>query len=161
MRRGLAVEGQRGGIEPDALYRLAEALFAYVDALSHESSEGYAEEQSLRDGARERERDRMLEVLMRRPAADAVVIHAQATRAEWTARAEVAPVATPAICMPARQLEHRLPDGSMAATLEGMTGALVADIDGPGRDAELSRALGGVPAVRGGVVPLTDAADEI
>src|SRR3954471_17372141 len=83
MWRGFAAEGQSKGIEPDVLYRLAEALFAYVDELSHESSDGYAEELAQRHGARERERERMLEVLMRRPPADAVVIHAQAARAEW------------------------------------------------------------------------------
>jgi hypothetical protein len=161
MWRGFAAEGQKAGIAPDALYRLAEALFAYVDALSHESSQGYAEEQSLRDGARERERDRMLEVLMRRPAADAVVIHAQAARATWTAPERIAPLATPAICIPARQLEHRLPEGSLAATHEGMTVALIPDIDGPGRDAELARALGDAPAVRGRAAPLAEAAEQI
>src|SRR3954451_1666096 len=116
MWRGFAAEGQAQGIEPDVLYRLAEALFAYVDELSHESADGYAEELALRHGARERERERMLEVLMRRnPPADPVVVHAQAARAEWQLPERVAPVATPAARMPARQLEHRLPDGSMAA----------------------------------------------
>src|SRR3954464_4605821 len=126
MWRGFAAEGQAAGVEPEVLYRLAEALFAYVDELSHESSDGYAEELAQRHGARERERERMLEVLMRKsPPADAVVIHAQAARAEWKLPEQVAPVATPAARMPARQLEHRLPDGSMAATLAGVTrGAL-------------------------------------
>src|SRR3954462_5128174 len=109
MWRGFAAEGRGAGIEPDVLYRLAEALFAFVDELSHESAEGYAEEVSQRHGARERERERLLEVLMRRdPPADAVVVPAQAARAEWKVPDEVAPVATPASRMPARQLEHRL-----------------------------------------------------
>src|SRR3954464_8041113 len=126
MWRGFAAEGAQAGIEPDVLYRLAEALFAYVDELSHESSDGYAEALAQRHGPRERERERMLGVLMRKtPPADAVVIHAQAARAEWKLPEQVAPVATPAARMPARQLEHRLPDGSMAATLAGVTrGAL-------------------------------------
>src|SRR2546421_12722355 len=128
MWRGVAAEGQDRGIEPDVLYRLAEALFAYVDELSHESADGYAEELALRDGARQRERERLLEVLMRRPPAEAVVVHAQAARAEWNVPEQVAPVAAPSARMPARQLEHRLPDGSMAATLEGMTVALVPDL---------------------------------
>src|SRR4051812_25622052 len=162
MWRGFAAEGQSKGIEPEVLYRLAEALFAYVDELSHESAEGYAEELAQRHGARERERERMLEVLMRRrPPADAVVVHAQAARAEWKLSEQVAPVATPAARMPARQLEHRLPDGSMAATLEGMTVALVPDLDTPGRTAELERALEGVPAARGAQVPSLEAAEEV
>jgi hypothetical protein len=161
MWRGFAAEGQAAGIEPDVLYRLAEVLFAYVDELSHESSEGYAEEQSLRDGARERERDRMLEVLMRGPAVDAIVVHSQAARAEWALPERMAPVATPSMCMPARQIEHRLPDGSMAATLDGMTVALVPDLDAPGRTAELERALDGRPAARGAEVPWAEAAEAI
>ena len=47
-------------------------------------------------GARERERAQMLEVLMRRPAADAVVVQAQAARAEWLLPERLAPVAVPA-----------------------------------------------------------------
>ncbi len=161
MWRGFAAEGQAAGIEPDVLYRLAEALFAYVDELSHESSDGYAEALAQRHGARERERERMLEVLMRKPPADPVVVHAQAGRAEWKLPEEVAPVATPAARMPARQLEHRLPDGSMAATLEGMTVALIPDLDTRGRTAELERALEGAPAARGAQVPSLEAAEEV
>src|SRR4051812_38379778 len=161
MWRGFAAEGRGAGIEPDVLYRLAEALFAYVDELSHESSDGYAEALALRHGARERERERLLEVLMRRPPADAVVVHAQAARAEWNVPEQVAPVATPSSRMPARQLEHRLPDGSMAATLEGMTVALVPDLDTPGRTGELERALEGAPAARGAQVPSLEAAEEV
>jgi hypothetical protein len=162
MWRGFAAEGQEAGVAPDVLYRLAEALFAYVDELSHESAEGYAEEMAQRHGARERERERLLEVLMRRnPPADPVVVHAQAARAEWKLPERVAPVATPAARMPARQLEHRLPDGSMAATLEGMTVALVPDLDTPGRTAELERALEGAPAARGAQTPTLEAAEEV
>src|SRR4051794_1897267 len=162
MWRGFAAEGQAAGIDPDVLYRLAEALFAYVDEFSHESAEGYAEALAQRHGARERERERLLEVLMRRdPPADPVVVHAQAARAEWKLPEQVAPVATPAARMPARQLEHRLPDGSMAATFEGMTVALVPDLDTPGRTAELERALDHVPAARGAQVPTLEAAEEV
>src|SRR3954447_20849968 len=162
MWRGFAAEGQAKGIEPDILYRLAEALFAYVDELSHESADGYAEELAQRHGARERERERLLDVLMRRdPPADAVVVHAQAARAEWKLPEQVAPVATPAARMPARQVEHRLPDGSMAATLEGMTVALVPDLDTPGRTAELERALEGAPAARGAQIDTLEAAEEV
>jgi hypothetical protein len=161
MWRGLAAEGQAAGIEPAILYRLAEAVFAYIDELSHESATGYSEEQGLMDGARERERERMLEVLLRRPAADPVAMHAQATRAEWTVPERFAPVAIPSTRVSARALEHRLPDGSMAATFDGMTVALVPDIDGPGRELELERALDGEPAARGASVGWQDAAEAI
>jgi hypothetical protein len=161
MWRGFTSAGKAAGIEPDALYRLAEILFAYVDELSAESAEGYAEQQSAMSGARERERDVMLEVLMRRPPADAVVVQAQAARAEWVMPDRFAPVAVPAALRNAAQMISRLPAGSMVATCDGMTVALVPDIDAPGRVAELHRALGGHPAARGATVPWQQAAEEI
>jgi hypothetical protein len=161
MWRGFTAEGKRAGVEPDSLYRLAEALFAYVDELSAESAEGYAEEQSRMSGARERERDLMLEVLMRRPAADAVVVQAQAARAEWLLPERFAPVAVPVALRTAGQMLSRVPSGSMVATCDGMTIALVPDLDAPGRAAELERALGGKPAARGASVPWSQGAEEI
>ena len=49
----------------------------------------------------------------------------------------------------------------MAATFDGMTIALVPDVDGPGRDAEIDRALTGAPAARGATVAWPDAAEAI
>src|SRR5215217_1841566 len=38
--------GVAGGLSPPAIYALGEAIFAYIDELSAESAEGYAEEQT-------------------------------------------------------------------------------------------------------------------
>jgi hypothetical protein len=159
MWRGFAQEGQASGIEPETLYRLAEALFAFVDELSAESAEGYAEEQALIAGERERERSRMLEILARRPAADLVVIHDQAARAEWVVPSLAAPVAMPAACMSPGQLQSRLPAGSLAAAMDGMTIAIVPDLDAPGRAAEMERALASRGAARAATVPPEDLAE--
>ena len=35
--------GKLAGLEPDTLYRLGEAIFAYIDEISGESIAGYAE----------------------------------------------------------------------------------------------------------------------
>jgi hypothetical protein len=161
MWRGFAAAGQEAGLDPEALYRVAEALFAYVDELSAESAEGYADEQSLLAGERERERRLMLEILLRRPPADLIVAQAQAARAEWLLPDALAPVATLAAHMPASHLEHRLPFGSLAVNMDGTTVALVPDLDAPGRLAEVERALGGVPATRGPTVPWDQAAEAI
>jgi PucR-like helix-turn-helix protein len=161
MWRGFAAAGQEAGLDPAALYRVAEALFAYVDELSAESAEGYADEQSLLAGERERERRLMLEILLRRPPADFVVAQAQAVRAEWLLPDSFAPVATLAAHVPPRHLEHRLPLGSLAANVDGTTVALVPDLDAPGRLAEVERALGGAPATRGPTVPWDGAAEAI
>ena len=161
MWRGFATEGQARGIEPRLLYRLAEALFAYVDELSAESAEGYAGEQTLLAGWRERERDGVLELLVRSPAPSVMDVRAQAARAGWSLPERLTPVAMPATTTPASQLQRRLPSDSLAASLEGMTVVLVADLDGPGRMAELRGALAGVPAACGPTVPPAEAGEAV
>src|SRR3954469_19986228 len=51
--------GVAGGLDPDAIYALGEAIFAYIDELSAESAEGYAEEQSAAAGESQRRRRRL------------------------------------------------------------------------------------------------------
>jgi len=46
--------GVAGGLSPNAIYALGEAIFAYIDELSAESAEGYAEEQTAAAGESER-----------------------------------------------------------------------------------------------------------
>src|SRR5215204_7828197 len=45
--------GVSGGLDPGAIYALGEGIFAYIDELSAESAEGYAEEQSAAAGERQ------------------------------------------------------------------------------------------------------------
>src|SRR5436305_566964 len=54
--RRLVDAATAGGLAPDAIYDLGEAVFAYIDEISAESAEGYAAEQSLVQGERERRR---------------------------------------------------------------------------------------------------------
>src|SRR3954454_22705228 len=51
--------GAAGGLPPQALYDLGEAIFEYIDELSAESAEGYAEEQSAAAGESQRRRGRL------------------------------------------------------------------------------------------------------
>src|SRR3954464_771897 len=44
--RGFAAAGHAGGVSPEELYTLAEAIFAYIDEISAASAEGHAREQS-------------------------------------------------------------------------------------------------------------------
>ena len=48
--RRFAEAGVEAGLAPEVLYRLAEAIFAYIDVLSAESAEGHALEQSAAAG---------------------------------------------------------------------------------------------------------------
>ena len=52
---------------PPAIYSLGEAIFAYIDELSAESAEGYAEEQTAAAGESERRRRRLVRLLAQDP----------------------------------------------------------------------------------------------
>ena len=94
--------GREGGLEPDAIYALGEAIFAYIDELSAESAEGYAEEQSASAGERQRLRRRLVRLLAQDPPADEETVLAAATAARWPLpRAVAALVTAPAASGPA------------------------------------------------------------
>src|SRR5215211_6482168 len=61
--------GVAGGLDPGAIYALGEGIFAYIDELSAESAEGYAEEQSAAAGERQRLRRRLVRLLAQEPPA--------------------------------------------------------------------------------------------
>src|SRR5213078_1364552 len=60
--------GTRADFPPDALYDLGEAIFAYIDEISAESAEGYAEAQSEAAGESRRRRQDLLRLLVQDPA---------------------------------------------------------------------------------------------
>jgi hypothetical protein len=73
--------GVSGGLPPATLYRLGEAIFAYIEAISAESVEGYAEEQSARAGESQRRRRELVRVLAVQPPADVEALRAAASAA--------------------------------------------------------------------------------
>src|SRR5215207_3642967 len=62
--------GEAAGHEPATLYRLASAIFSYIDAISAESVEGYSQEQARAAGERQQRR-RVLALLLARDDATA------------------------------------------------------------------------------------------
>src|SRR5918995_30634 len=76
--------GVAGGLSPDAIYALGEAIFAYIDELSAESAEGYAEEQTAAAGESERRRRRLVRLLAQHPPASQEAIRTAAAAAGWT-----------------------------------------------------------------------------
>src|SRR3954449_9906367 len=63
--RGFAEAGHEGAVDPEALYTLAEAIFAYIDEISGASAEGHAREQSLAAREQPARRRRLMEALLR------------------------------------------------------------------------------------------------
>ena len=57
------------GLDTDTLVLLAEGIFAYIDELSAESADGFAQEQAARAGEADRLRADLIELLLRTPPA--------------------------------------------------------------------------------------------
>jgi hypothetical protein len=137
--RRFAAAGVEAGFEPDTLYLLAESIFAYIDVLSAESAEGHALEQSAVAGEAELRRRQLVRLLIRDPPADAATATAAATAAGWSLPGKLAAVA---IAGEGRNgaVSH-LPADAIAESIGELTCALLPDPDGPGRRAELERAV--------------------
>src|ERR671933_476027 len=82
--------GTRGGLPPEMLYDLGEAIFAYIDELSAESAEGYAEEQSAAAGEAQRRRRTLVRLLAQDPPAGHEAVRTAAAAAGWALPREVA-----------------------------------------------------------------------
>src|SRR3954468_22350971 len=81
--RRLVDAATAGGLPPDTIYDLGEAVFAYIDETSAESVEGYAVEQSRVVGERERRRRGLARLLAADPPAVPDAVRAEAASAGW------------------------------------------------------------------------------
>src|SRR5215213_7826728 len=76
--------GVEAQLPPGTIYTLGEAIFAYIDELSAESAEGYAEEQTAAAGESERRRRRLVRLLAQDPPAGQEAVRTAAAAATWT-----------------------------------------------------------------------------
>ncbi|HEX2413019.1 MAG TPA: helix-turn-helix domain-containing protein [Solirubrobacteraceae bacterium] len=75
--------GTAAGLSPEVLYSLGEAIFAYIDEISAESADGYAEEQSAAAGESQRRRRRLVRLLAQHPPATQESVRTAAQAAAW------------------------------------------------------------------------------
>lgn len=152
--RRFAVAGQRAGLGPESLTLLADAIFAYIDELSADSVEGYAEAQAAVEDLRRRRRQELAMLLLREPAADAADVTAAAQAAGWRVPARIAAAA----CADGDlgRVAGRLPPEALVTIVNGVGCLLLPDPEGPGRGEELSRAARGATLALG---PATDPAE--
>ena len=137
--RRLAAAATRAGVEPEVLSLLAESIFAYIEELSADSVEGYAEARSRLEGERRRRRRELVTLLVRDPPAAEADLRAVAEAAGWRV-----PRTAAALACDEERLERiasRLPTDAVTAALDGIGCAIIPDPDGPGRRAEADRAL--------------------
>jgi hypothetical protein len=161
--------GVRADLEPATLYRLGEAIFAYIDEISGESIAGYAAEQSAAASERQHRRSRLVFLLAADPPAPAEDVRAAAVRAGWRTPERIAALVVKGI--DSERLASRLGPGAVAAPLERRDGvfasdgraprvlAFVPDPDeqppasgGPSRREQLAAAVGGLTAALGPTV---------
>src|SRR3954471_16494292 len=76
--RRLAAAARRAGVGPDVLSLLAESIFAYIEELSADSVEGYAEARARLEGESRRRRHELVAALVREPPADEADLRAAA-----------------------------------------------------------------------------------
>src|SRR5215204_3709949 len=123
--RRLAAAARRAGVEPEVLSLLAESIFAYIEELSADSVEGYAEARSRLEGQRRRRRRELVTVILRDPPAEQADLRAAAESAAWRL-----PGTAAALACPEEQLERlarRLPADALVAPLDGIGCAILAD----------------------------------
>ena len=136
--RHLSATGRRAGLDPEALSLLAESIFAYIDELSADSVEGFAQAQSEHDDVRRRRRRELATLLVD----DAVTSEADARAAAQAAGWALPRRAAAAACAEEDlgRIARRLPADCLAVELDALGCVLVPDPDGPGRSAALRQA---------------------
>jgi hypothetical protein len=148
--RRIAAAGRRAGLEPEPLSLLAEAIFAYIDELSADSVDGYAEARAEVEDVRRRRRHELAMLLVGEQPADAGDLAAAAQAAAWPLPRTVAAIA----CAESElaTVARRLSTEVLATVLAGAGCILLPDPDGPGQAEAIERAAGPAAIAVGPVV---------
>jgi hypothetical protein len=162
--------GTDGGLAPEAIYSLGEAIFAYIDEISAESADGYAEEQSAAAGESQRRRRRLVRLLAQDPPPAQEAIRTAAQAAAWALPRQVAalvaaeadtsagagagagsdpPGGPRGEAVPGEEiveavgtrLARRLGAGAIGGAAGGLACVFVPDPDAPGRRRQITAAI--------------------
>jgi PucR-like helix-turn-helix protein len=148
--------GEAAGHEPRTLYRLAGAIFDYIDGISAESVEGFAQERAASEGERQRRRRALARLLTREDVAPDEV-RDLARLAGWSRPASIAALVIGEAGgkePDTDRIASRLGGGAIAVAEGALTIAWVPDSEAPGRRAQLEVALDGAPAALGPAVAI-------
>ncbi len=145
--RRISAGARRHGVDPDQLAVLAEAIFAYIDELSADSVEGYAQAQREQEGERQSRRRELLALLLRDPPPDEAELRAAAQAADWRLARTAVTLAVPERDL--ARVARRLPADALSGSYQGLGCAVV----GASSRGDIERAAEGVPAAAGPVAP--------
>jgi hypothetical protein len=119
---------------------LAEAIFAYIDELSAESAEGYAQAQAERAGELDARRGELIDLLTRgRIGSDPRALAEAAAAADWSVPQELAVLTWPTGF--GRAPVGRLPQGSIVRGDENVYTALIPEPNDRARRSQLTEAF--------------------
>jgi PucR C-terminal helix-turn-helix domain len=152
--RRVAEAARRAGLDPETISLLAESIFAYIEEISADSVEGYAEARSRVEDERRRRRRELVSLLLREPPAEEADVRAAAAGTGWRLPRMAAALAVPEEVLD--RLASRLPADTLTARIHGVGCAVLPDPEGPGRAAEIERALAGARSAIGPAVPLRE-----
>jgi PucR-like helix-turn-helix protein len=155
--RRIAAAGRRARLPAEPLTLLAESIFAYIDELSADSAEGYAQAQSEVEDLRRRRRRELARLLVREPAADSADLAAAARAAAWRLPSRVVAVA----CEEGRleAVVRRLPPEALETAIDGGGCVILPDPLGPGSAEALTRLASRAPLALGPAVAPAAAAE--
>jgi hypothetical protein len=155
--RRLAETARRADLDAEVLSTLAESIFAYIEELSADSVEGYAEARTEREGERQRRRRELIALLLRdTPPADSAELELAAQRAGWSLPRTAAVLVCPLDSL--GRLARRLPPDVISSGLRELGCAVVPDAEGPGQLDQIAEAVAGGVAVLGPSGPLLELA---
>jgi hypothetical protein len=153
--RRLADASLEAGLNQQETNLLAESIFAYIDELSAESAEGYAQAQAERAGALDTRRAELIDLIVRGGlGSDPRALAAAVAEAQWRVPDELAVLVWPEEL--SRTPAGRLPQDSIFTSRDGIFVALIPELRDPGRREQL---LGGFAKVRSGVGSIGRPAD--
>ena len=152
--RRLAGAARRAELDAGVISALAESIFAYIEELSADSVEGYAQERSQQEGERQRRRRELVGVLLRDPPADAADVTAAADAAAWSVPRSAAALACPEDHLD--RVARRLPAEALGTLLRGVGCVILPDPGGPGQSRLIAQAAGDGPAALGPAGPVAE-----
>ncbi|HEX6687462.1 MAG TPA: helix-turn-helix domain-containing protein [Solirubrobacterales bacterium] len=152
--RRISAAGRKANLDAEVLSLLAEAIFAYIDELSADSVEGYAEAQAELEDERRRRAAELAALLVREPPADRADIRSAAKLAGWQLPGRVAALACQADEV--GTIARLLPADLLATVVDGSGCLLFPDPEGPGRPDQIERVAGDLSVALGPAGDLLD-----
>lgn len=145
--RRIAAVGLEAGLDGKTLSLLAESIFVYIDELSSDSTEGFAEAQSETLGERFRRERQLVSALMRSPQAGPAELESLCAATSW----QMPRSASTLSCheRDLAEITRFLPNEVISATVDATGCIIVPDAGGPGRLRLIENAVADRPAALG------------